>query len=146
MSLRKALLLIGIITILAMMAACGAQQEPQTVVETVVVTQEVEKEVVVTKEVEVVKEVEVPTEVEVEKLVEVAGALPYPAEVPMVGAQEAKKFALDEMIAYKGLDSYSQPEWMDALVADGSLPPVEERLPENPQVFLASGMSTGLGR
>jgi len=147
MSLRKALLLIGIITVLAMMAACGAQPEPQTVVETVVVEKEVqvEKEVVVTKEVEVVKEVEVPTEVEVEKLVEVAGAIPYPAEVPMLGGQEAKKFPLDEMIVYKGLDSYSQPEWMDALVADGSLPPVEERLPENPQVFLASGMSTGLG-
>jgi peptide/nickel transport system substrate-binding protein len=34
---------------------------------------------------------------------------------------------------------------MDALVASGDLPPVEERLPNEPQVFLASGMSTGLG-
>jgi peptide/nickel transport system substrate-binding protein len=49
------------------------------------------------------------------------------------------------MIVYKALDSYSQPEWMDALVASGQLPPVEERLPKEPQVFLASGMSTGLG-
>ncbi len=146
MSFKKALLLLGIVMILAMMAACGAQPaEPQTIVETVVVTQEVEKEVVVTQEVEVVKEVEKEVQVEVEKLVEVAGAIPYPESVPMLGASEPQKFALDEMIVYQGLDSYSQPEWMDALVADGTLPPVEERLPENPQVFLESGMSTGLG-
>jgi peptide/nickel transport system substrate-binding protein len=99
----------------------------------------------VTEEVEVEKEVVVTEEVEVTQLVEVQGAIPYPEGVPMVGGSEVVKYPLDEMIVYEALDSYSQPEWMDALVADGTLPPVEERLPVEPQVFLASGMSTGLG-
>jgi peptide/nickel transport system substrate-binding protein len=144
---KKAVLLLAIFAILTMIAACGAQPAPETIVETVEVIKEVEKEVVVTKEVEVVKEVEkeVIKEVEVEKLIEVAGAIPYPEGVPLGTGAEAKKFPLEEMIVYKALDSYSQPEWMDALVADGTIPPVEERLPDEPQVFLASGMSTGLG-
>ena len=137
--LRFILLVLAAVLLLA---ACAAP-EPEII--------EVEKEVIVTQEVEVVKEVEVEKEVEVvkevevEKLVDVQGAIPYPEGVPMVGGSEPVKFALDEMIVYKALDSYSQPEWMDALVASGQLPPVEERLPKEPQVFLASGMSTGLG-
>ncbi|MGB0385016.1 MAG: ABC transporter substrate-binding protein [Ardenticatenaceae bacterium] len=116
------------------------EKEVQVEVE---VEKEVEVEVVVTEIVEVEKEVEV--EVEKEVLVNVQGAIPYPEGVPLGTGGEAKKFALDEMIAYKALDAYSQPEWMDALVADGTLPPVEERLPAEPQVFLESGMSAGLG-
>jgi len=123
-----------------LLAACAAP-EPEII--------EVEKEVIVTQEVEVIKEVEVEkevevvkeVEVEVEKLVDVVGAIPYPLAIPKLGSVPPQKFALDEMIVYKALDSYSQPEWMDAL----DLPPVEERLPNEPQVFLASGMSTGLG-
>jgi peptide/nickel transport system substrate-binding protein len=34
---------------------------------------------------------------------------------------------------------------MDALVENGTLPPVEERLPKEPQVYLTSGMSDGIG-
>ncbi len=159
---KKAILLLLVMAVLSVIAAqCGGTPEVVTVVETVEVEVEVEKivekevevekivevekEVEVEKIVEVEKEVEVEVEVEVEKLIEVAGALPYPEGVPMIGGGEAKKFNLDEMIVYKALDSYSQPEWMDALVADGTLPPVEERLPKEPQVFLESGMSTGLG-
>ena len=41
--------------------------------------------------------------------------------------------------------AYSEPTWVTALVEAGELPPVEERLPENPQVILESGMSTGPG-
>jgi peptide/nickel transport system substrate-binding protein len=48
-------------------------------------------------------------------------------------------------VTYKALPEYHQPEWMDQLVADGTLPPVEERLPEEPQVFLKSGLATGVG-
>ncbi len=148
-SKRIALLLFAA-TMLAVIAACQpAQPETITVVETVVVEKEVEKTVVETVEVETVveKEVEkvVEKEVEVEKLVEVQGAIPYPEGAPLSIGREAKKFALDEMIVYEGLDSYSEPDWVSDLVAAGELPPVEERLPENPQVFLASGMSDGLG-
>ena len=69
----------------------------------------------------------------------------YPEGRPMPGGKEIVRYNLDEMIQYKKLDSYSQPAWMDKFVEDGTLPPVEERLPEEPQVFIASGMSVGLG-
>ena len=69
----------------------------------------------------------------------------YPEGRPMPGGKEIVKFNLDEILTYKKLDSYSQPAWMDKLVEDGTLPPVAERLPKEPQVFLASGMSSGLG-
>ena len=71
-------LMIGLLSmlVLSLIAACGAAQpETITVVETVVVKEEVEVEKIVEKEVEVVKEVEVEVEkiveVEVEKIVEV---------------------------------------------------------------------------
>jgi peptide/nickel transport system substrate-binding protein len=137
--LRFALLVL--VAILLFGACAAPTPEVIEVEKEVIVTQEVE----VIKEVEVEKEVEVVKEVEVEKLVDVVGAIPYPEGIPMIGGAEPKKFPLDEMIVYKALDSYSQPEWMDALVANGTLPPVEERLPKEPQVFLVSGMSTGLG-
>ena len=75
---------------------------------------------------------------------EVADPVPYPEGV-QIGENPIVKFSLDEMLVYKALDSYSEPEWMTALVEAGELPPVEERLPENPQVILESGMSTGPG-
>jgi peptide/nickel transport system substrate-binding protein len=43
------------------------------------------------------------------------------------------------------MPEYHQPAWMDKLVADGTLPPVEERLPKEPQVYLTSGMKDGIG-
>ncbi len=69
----------------------------------------------------------------------------YPEGRPMPGGKDIVKYNLDEILTYKKLDSYSQPAWMDKFVADGTLPPVEERLPAEPQVFLASGMSSGPG-
>ena len=75
---------------------------------------------------------------------EVADPIPYPEGVQL-GDNPIVKFNLDEMLVYKALDSYSEPEWVTALVEAGELPPVEERLPENPQVILESGMSTGPG-
>jgi basic membrane protein A len=48
-----------VMVLAVVLAGCGATPEPQTIIETVVVEKEVEKEVVVTKEVEVIKEVEV---------------------------------------------------------------------------------------
>ena len=75
MSFSKGLIVLLILVALALLAACGgaAQPETVTVVETVVVEKEVDKEVKVveTVEVEVEKVVEVEKEVEVEKVVEV---------------------------------------------------------------------------
>lgn len=76
---------------------------------------------------------------------DLAAPVEYPEGRVMPGGREAKTFALDEMIVYKTLPAYSQPAWMDKLVQDGALPPVEERLPKEPQVQLASGMSDGIG-
>jgi peptide/nickel transport system substrate-binding protein len=138
LSKRMSLVLLSVLAIFSLLAT---QCQPETIVETVVVKETVE----VVQEVEVEKEV--PVEVEVEKLVEVVGAIPYPAGVPMAGATgEAKRFPVDQVFVYKALDTYSQPDWMDALVANGTLPPVEERLPDEPQVMLASGMSAGVGQ
>ena len=75
---------------------------------------------------------------------EVADPIPYPEGVQL-GDVPVVLFNLDEMLRYGALDSYSEPEWVTALVEAGELPPVEERLPENPQIILESGMSDGLG-
>lgn len=75
---------------------------------------------------------------------EVADPIPYP-EGLQLGDNPIVRFPLSDLLTYKALDSYSEPEWVTALVEAGELPPVEERLPENPQVILESGMSTGIG-
>ena len=75
---------------------------------------------------------------------EVADPVPYPEGVQL-GDNPIVTFSLDELLTYEALDSYSEPAWVAELVAAGELPPVEERLPENPQVILNSGMSTGPG-
>ena len=75
---------------------------------------------------------------------EVADPIPYP-EGLQLGDNPIVRFPLIDLLTYKALDSYSEPEWVTALVEAGELPPVEERLPENPQVILESGMSTGIG-
>ena len=75
---------------------------------------------------------------------EVADPIPYPEGVQL-GDNPIVRFNLDEMLVYKALDSYSEPAWVTELVEAGELPPVEERLPENPQVILNSGMSVGPG-
>ena len=138
LSKRMSLVLLSALAIFSLLAT---QCQPEPIVETVVVKETVE----VIQEVEVEKEV--PVEVEVEKLVEVVGAIPYPEGVPMAGATgEAKRFAVEEVFVYQALDEYNQSDWMDALVANGTLPPVEERLPNEPQVMLASGMSSGIGQ
>jgi peptide/nickel transport system substrate-binding protein len=74
------------------------------------------------------------------------GAIEYP-EAPALelGNAEVKRQPIDEIITYQALDEYHEPEWVSELVAQGELPPVEERLPKEPQVLLASGMATGIG-
>ena len=45
---------------------------------------------------------------------------------------------IDQIVTYKALPEYSEPEFVKKLVADGTLPPVEERLPKEPQVLLSA--------
>ena len=75
---------------------------------------------------------------------EVADPIPYPEGVQL-GDNPIVRFPLSELLSYEALDSYSEPAWVTAMVEAGELPPVDERLPENPQVILESGMSTGIG-
>jgi len=89
---KKALLFLLVMVLLGLIAACGAQPEPQTIVETVVVTKEVAGETVV-ETVEVVKEVEkvvketVVVEVPAEAAPAEEGALPRDETVYTNGQQ-----------------------------------------------------------
>ncbi len=50
-----------------------------------------------------------------------------------------------DIYSYGKLDNYSQAPFLDALVAAGKLPPVEQRLPNEPLIFKTNAMSDGLG-
>jgi peptide/nickel transport system substrate-binding protein len=74
------------------------------------------------------------------------GAAEYP-EAPALelGNVEVHRQPIDEIVTYRALPEYHEPEWVTALVEEGELPPVAERLPKEPQVVLASGMVSGIG-
>jgi peptide/nickel transport system substrate-binding protein len=76
---------------------------------------------------------------------ELAGPIPYPPGQVMAGGREPKLFNLDEMMQYRKLDTYSEPDYIKALVDAGKLPPVAERLPEEPQVIPNTFFSDGPG-
>lgn len=62
-----------------------------------------------------------------------------------LGGVAVSPMAIDQIVTYKALDAYHEPEWVTALVDAGELPPIEERLPAEPKVLLAAGMSDGIG-
>jgi peptide/nickel transport system substrate-binding protein len=73
----------------------------------------------------------------------VAAELPDP---PEFAAQSAPVFVgVSDIQEYKALPEYHQPAWMDKFVADGTLPPVAERLPKEPLVFKTANMPDGVG-
>ncbi|MEZ4635250.1 MAG: ABC transporter substrate-binding protein [Caldilineaceae bacterium] len=69
-------------------------------------------------------------------------AFPDPPELDL-GGVIVEPLPIDQIVTYKALDSYSEPEWVTALVEAGELPPVEERLPVEPKVVLSGGLSDG---
>ncbi|MEZ4832111.1 MAG: ABC transporter substrate-binding protein [Caldilineaceae bacterium] len=71
-------------------------------------------------------------------------AFPDPPELDL-GGVIVEPLPIDQIVTYKALDSYSEPEWVTALVEAGELPPVEERLPVEPKVVLSGGLSDGIG-
>ena len=78
--------------------------------------------------------------------VEVADPIPYPAPNDLgFGGGEANKQDIGEIVTYMAMDSYNQSPSLDAFVESGELPPVEERLPAEPAVYLSSGMKDGIG-
>jgi len=58
---------------------------------------------------------------------------------------EYEPLGKDELQTYKALNSYSEPGFIAEMVAAGLLPPVEERLPSEPLVFLEGAMVDGIG-
>lgn len=77
---------------------------------------------------------------------EVAPPIPYPEpNVLEIGGGEVNRLPVDQIVTYMALPEYNQAPWLDELVEAGEIPPVEERLPVEPQVYLASGMQDGIG-
>ena len=65
---------------------------------------------------------------------------------PEFAAQSEPVFVgVSDIQEYKALPEYHQPEWMDKFVADGTIPPVAERLPKEPLVFKTANMPDGTG-
>lgn len=62
-----------------------------------------------------------------------------------VGGADPRRQPISEIVTYKALPEYSEPEFVKKLVDEGKLPPVAERLPKEPQVMLTSGMKDGPG-
>ena len=70
-----------------------------------------------------------------------------PPDPPKFAAQGTPKFVNPEDIwTYKALPAYHEPDWVTKqFVSTGKLPPVQDRLPKEPLVFLASNMPDGIG-
>jgi peptide/nickel transport system substrate-binding protein len=68
---------------------------------------------------------------------------PVPPEFPA----EAKVTYVprDSIVEFRALDSYSQPDWVKAFEEAGKLPPLKDRLPEEPLVFKTGNMPDGIG-
>lgn len=78
--------------------------------------------------------------------VELQGPIPYPEPPALeIGGEPVKRQPISEIVTYKALPEYKEPPWITELVKQGKLPPVEERLPKEPQVILTSGMADGIG-
>ncbi len=76
----------------------------------------------------------------------VKGPVPYGDAAPLdLGGAEAKKQPISEIVTYKALPAYSEPDYVTKLVEAGKLPAVKDRLPKEPQVLLSSGMKDGPG-
>ncbi len=72
--------------------------------------------------------------------------IPYPDPNELeIGGGEVVRMPIDQIVTYKALPEYHQPAWMDAFVESGQLPPVEQRLPKEPQVQLTASMKDGIG-
>src|SRR6185503_20611080 len=76
----------------------------------------------------------------------VAPPIPYPDPPDLgLGSIDVNKLPMDQIVVYKALPEYHQAPSLDKFVADGTLPPVAERLPKEPAVYLKSGMKDGIG-
>ena len=120
---------------------------PQTVVaqQTVVVEKTVvAQQTVVAPQTVVVEVTAIPPTIAPVANVKPPVQYPEPNQLGLGGA-EIKRLPIDQIVTYKTLPQYHQAPWLDQFVASGELPPVEKRLPKEPQVYLTSGMKDGVG-
>jgi peptide/nickel transport system substrate-binding protein len=76
----------------------------------------------------------------------VKAPIPYPDPPDLgLGGGNVNRLPIDQIVTYKALPEYKQAPMLDKFVADGTLPPVAERLPKEPAVMLTSGMKDGIG-
>ncbi len=72
------------------------------------------------------------------------GTSPFPIPTAM-SATEPLRVDYTDFISQGAFDSYGEPDWVAALVADGKLPPVEDRLPPQPYVMNLAATPDGVG-
>jgi peptide/nickel transport system substrate-binding protein len=77
---------------------------------------------------------------------EVAAPVEYPEAVLMEGMRQPKVMPVSDIVEFKAFDEYCEPEWVTALVEEGKLPPVAERLPKEPFVYKDTFYSDGVGQ
>lgn len=124
MKTRKNLILLVIL--LAFLAACAPEPSGgATIVETVVVEKEVEKEVIKEVEKEVIKEVEV--------VVTATPEGPPVLTTGLVGELEGPEIITDPA---QYPTSFNEAPMLAEMVAAGELPPVEERLPKPEDILV----------
>ncbi|SEQ94186.1 peptide/nickel transport system substrate-binding protein [Faunimonas pinastri] len=70
---------------------------------------------------------------------ELKGPVPVPAGKSLQKG-ERTQVAYDKLMQIKALPSYSEPDWVKALVDQGKLPPVKDRLPAKPIVVDTSSV------
>ena len=73
-----------------------------------------------------------------------ANADPMPKERSLANLQY-ELIGRDDIYAHGALDAYSEAPFLSKLVEEGRLPPVGERLPEEPIIFKTAAMSDGVG-
>ena len=71
--------------------------------------------------------------------------VPYPEAPELKQKQEVEYFSPTQVWDYKALDQYRDPLFVAEQVKKGLLPPVAERLPEEPLVFQTQAMPDGPG-
>jgi peptide/nickel transport system substrate-binding protein len=72
-----------------------------------------------------------------------SGELPDP---PKFEAQGTPNFvSISDIMEFKALPEYHEPDYVKAFVDAGKLPPVKDRLPKEPMVFKSANMPDGVG-
>ena len=77
------------------------------------------------------------------------GAIALPSAPAIENMQEVQFIGRDELMSYQDIGDFEflyEPEYISALVQEGKLPPIWERLPKRPLVFHGDAMPDGIGR